>query len=223
MKIVERAGDSLEGLLHRSNPWSGVDCARDKCLLCETKQSNPRMENHNCMKRNVVYETWCEKMRKVKEQTVEKRSSCSSTLEKVQEAAMSGDGNTWGTASSSNPWFELSHMLKHILDKHEGEVKFQMQAVKFHRSAFERQVHEAVLIQANRGHNILNSRSEYNRCALPRLGTKLGERETKEKEVEEEERKEQELEERIRNLRKERQRKRRTSKPIKEKETEDRG
>jgi hypothetical protein len=92
-------------------------------------------------------------------------------------------------------------MLKHILDKHEGmqpgEVKFQMQAIKFHRSAFERQVHEAVLIQANRGHNILNSRSEYNRCALPRLGTKLGERETKEKrqEVEEEERKEQELEE----------------------------
>ena len=72
--------------------------------------------------------------------------------------------------------------------------------------------HEAVLIQANRGHTILNSRSEYNRCALPRLGTKLGERETREKrqEVEEEERKEQELEERIRNLGKERQRKRGT-------------
>ena len=60
MKIVERAGDSLEGLLTRSNPWSGVDCARAMCLLCETKQSNPRMENQNCMKRNVVYETWCE-------------------------------------------------------------------------------------------------------------------------------------------------------------------
>jgi hypothetical protein len=104
-----------------------------------------------------------------------------------------------------------SHMLKHILDKHEGkqpgEVIFMMKALRFHKSAFERQVHEAVLIQDNRSHNILNSRSEYNRCALPRLGTKLGERETKDKriEVEEEERKDQELEERIKKMRKDRQ------------------
>ena len=76
-------------------------------------------------------------------------------------------------------------MLKHILDKHKGkqpgEVKFLMKAVKFHKSAFERQIQEAVLIQANRAHHLLNSKSEYNRCALPRLGTRLGERETKEK------------------------------------------
>ena len=37
LKVVERAGDSLDGLLHRSNPWSGADCAREKCILCETK------------------------------------------------------------------------------------------------------------------------------------------------------------------------------------------
>ena len=62
-----------------------------------------------------------------------------------------------------------SHMLKHIIDKHEGkqpnEIKFKMKAVKFHKSAFERQIHEAVLIQESRGHHILNSLSEYNRCA----------------------------------------------------------
>ena len=63
MKIVERAGDSLEGLLHRSNPWSGADCARENCLLCETKQSNPKLESQNCRKRNVVYETWCDTCR----------------------------------------------------------------------------------------------------------------------------------------------------------------
>ena len=101
-------------------------------------------------------------------------------------------------------------MLKHILDKHEGkqpgEVTFMMKALKFHRSVFERQIHEAVLFPENRNHHILNSRSEYNRCALPRLGTKLGERETKEKrlEVEEEEKKEHWLEDRIKKMRKER-------------------
>ena len=63
LKVVERAGDSLEGLLHKSNPWSGADCAREKCLLCETKKEHPKYENQNCSKRNVVYETWCETCR----------------------------------------------------------------------------------------------------------------------------------------------------------------
>ena len=31
-KIVERAGDSLVDLLHRSDPWSGEDCRRQACL-----------------------------------------------------------------------------------------------------------------------------------------------------------------------------------------------
>ena len=61
-----------------------------------------------------------------------------------------------------------------------------------------------------RKQHILNSSSGYKCCALPRLGTKLGERDTKEKrqEVEEEERKKQEL---IKNLRKERQKARRNN------------
>ena len=37
MQIVERAGDSLVDLLHRSDPWSGEDCKRPTCLQCETK------------------------------------------------------------------------------------------------------------------------------------------------------------------------------------------
>ena len=63
LKIVERAGDSLEGLLHKSNPWSGADCARERCLLCATKQSHPRVKTQSCKKRNVVYEIWCETCR----------------------------------------------------------------------------------------------------------------------------------------------------------------
>ena len=75
------------------------------------------------------------------------------------------------------------------------------------KSAFERQVTEAVLIhQESLQHNILNSKSEYNRCALPRLSTKLGENEFKEwkKESLEEKKKEEELEGKIRVLRKNR-------------------
>ena len=42
-----------------------------------------------------------------------------------------------------------------------------------------RQMLESVIIQKKIHHNILNSRSEYNRCSLPRLSTRLGEKKYK--------------------------------------------
>ena len=51
-----------------------------------------------------------------------------------------------------------------------------MRILKVTRSAFERQILERALIQKARNHNIMNSKAEYNRCALPRLTAKLGER-----------------------------------------------
>ena len=53
-KIVERTGLSLERLLHKSNPWSGEDCARDSCLLCESKGKSEE-QPQSCYKRNSVY------------------------------------------------------------------------------------------------------------------------------------------------------------------------
>ena len=101
-----------------------------------------------------------------------------------------------------------SHMLKHIVDVHGEEdmrkVTFCMKAVRFHRSPFERQIYESVLIQSNRKHHLLNSKAEFNRCAIPRLGLKMGEHEFKEKrkEIKADEEKEKELEWRIQALRK---------------------
>ena len=72
-----------------------------------------------------------------------------------------------------------SHMIKHYFEKHADEelesMEFGMKILKTHRSAFNRQISESVLIQThNKNHVILNSRSEYNRCALPRLTAKMG-------------------------------------------------
>ena len=63
---------------------------------------------------------------------------------------------------------------------------------------------ESVCIQQNTHHHLLNSRSEYNRCSLPRLSTKLGDSDFKkyEKELEEAKKKEEGLEARIRSMRK---------------------
>ena len=71
-----------------------------------------------------------------------------------------------------------SHMLKHFLEHHAEEelekMKFGARIIKTARTAFNRQIGESVYIQENASkHFILNSKSEYNRCALPRLTTKL--------------------------------------------------
>ena len=76
-----------------------------------------------------------------------------------------------------------SHMLRHMLEMHPGEERYQVEfgikVLRFTRSSFERQVLESVIIQGKRDHHILNSRAEFNRCAIPRLVTKLGEKELK--------------------------------------------
>ena len=55
------------------------------------------------------------------------------------------------------------------------EIKFGMRVRRYARSALERQILESVMIQEERkNHLIMNSRSEYNRCSLPRLTARLG-------------------------------------------------
>ena len=64
---------------------------------------------------------------------------------------------------------------------------------------------ESVQIQKQRkGHILLNSRSEYNRCAIPKISSKLGDKEIKtyNKETFEEEKREQIVLDKIKRLRK---------------------
>ena len=61
--------------------------------------------------------------------------------------------------------------MKHVGLEHPGEPPdFYFKMVSSHRSALSRQVREAVRIRRRGGENmILNSRSEFNRCHIPRL------------------------------------------------------
>ena len=63
-------------------------------------------------------------------------------------------------------------MEKHAVSCHSGEKRptFGMKVVKTHSSARSRQIHEAVRIRRKaKTSTILNSKSEYSRCRLPRL------------------------------------------------------
>ena len=136
----------------------------------------------------------------------------------IGESARSAYERLWEHQHQLEQLSPESHMLKHIVEKHPDakieNIEFRAKILKYTRSAFERQIRESVLIQENReSHNILNSKSEYNRCSLPRLTTKMGEKELREWEKnrelskKEEKEQEEEIKRKIYIIRRERNRK----------------
>ena len=223
LKMVEKAGDKLENLLTKSNPWQGMDCGRQMCLLCETKLKTEKNLAQDCHTRNLVYETWCMTCMRKDEEEAEKQGNgdagkirelkskirkhlyIGETSRRMYEHGLEHQGDVSQLKTSS-------HMLRHMLEMHRGEerseIEFGVKVLRFTRSSFERQILESVLIQNSRDHHILNSRSEFNRCAIPRLVTKLGEKEMKlwREKDKEMEKIEEKIEEEIRMLKKERNR-----------------
>ena len=69
-----------------------------------------------------------------------------------------------------------SHILKHYLNCHTDikieEMRMTFRIIGTYRSSFERQIGESIQINHNllKGVNLLNSRNEYSRCRIPRIG-----------------------------------------------------
>ena len=38
LRVVERTGEKLVDILHKSNPWSGEKCGREDCRSCASKE-----------------------------------------------------------------------------------------------------------------------------------------------------------------------------------------
>ena len=83
LKVVERAGESLQDSLHKSNPWDSEDCERVNCLTCESALKDDKIIAKDCHKRSVIYETWCETCIKLEKEKLK----CSGQIvsEKVDE------------------------------------------------------------------------------------------------------------------------------------------
>ena len=76
-----------------------------------------------------------------------------------------------------------SHLLRHCVEVHPElvpeKVDFRMKILTTHKSAFERQIREAVLLDYFAGPQILNSKMEYTRCGIPKLELEIGNNEKK--------------------------------------------
>ena len=188
LKVVERSGTKLEDILHKSNPWQGQDCDRLGCLLYITKKKTKRNLSQDCHKTNIVYETWCmlcqeREEKKVEEESNGDREKMKAMKKKIKLHKYIGESSRSvykRAVEQKNDIHQLktsSHLLRQLLDMHEGEERtgliFGIKVLKFPRSSFERQIMESVLKLGSRDYHLLNSRSGYNNCALPRLATKL--------------------------------------------------
>ena len=153
-------------------------CGREACLVCE-HGSDPVSK---CKQRNIVYKTSCKECKAKGLEINYYGESARTSYERGKEHMKDYLDQS-----------EESHMMKHHVTEHpeiQEPVDFSMKVIKAHRTPFTRQIHEAVLIQMNEKNGILNSKSEFNRCQLPRLSIMMGVKEVlenKEKEMTEEE------------------------------------
>ena len=199
VKVVERAGRKLQDILVK-DPWKGSDCQRESCLLCTTKMMTEKGKNKDCTKRNLVYEIKCiscenKAIEKVEneyegdEEKIKEKRKEISVYKYIGETSRSSYERGIEHLDKMATLSSQSMLLRHILDQHQGEeitdVKWGMKVIEFKKSAFERQIKEAVLIQKEaKNHTILNSKSEWNQSAIPRLATRLGDLEVWEMEKE---------------------------------------
>ena len=126
----------------------------------------------DCKKRNILYESECTVCNPGREEFKEKERDLTKktgvyfgeSARSIFERAREHGGDYIGMK-------EDSHMVKHWLTSHsdlQEPPMFRFRVIRSFKDAMTRQISEAVRIEL-RGEGVLNSRSEYSRCRLPRL------------------------------------------------------
>ena len=172
IKVVERCGKSLQSQFPLNNLWQGAKCGREECVTCEQEGAE---ELPDCSKRSVLYENACLECIPT---AGKKGGPREQDIDTEVPALYVGESSRSIMERSKEHWAgyvgakEDNHILRHQQITHRGAdpPKFVMRVVSHHRSALERQVSEAVRIRRRGGAGaVLNSKSEFNRCHIPRL------------------------------------------------------
>ena len=175
IRMVETSGTQLGRMLPNTNPWSGMHCSRSMCFTCN--QGDEKLQD--CKKRSLLYESVCV-VCEADAEAVErgngdprksKRGLSSHGGVYVGETARSVFERAAEHRDDAENHDEDSHMVKHWLLAHPEEENmpvFRFQIVASFQDCLTRQVAESVRIDRRMG-KVLNSKTEYSRCKLPRL------------------------------------------------------
>ena len=199
VRVVERSGRSLQSMFPLNKLWEGASCGREvDCVTCyQGAEWLP-----DCTKQSVLYENVCATC---VPSAGSKKDMKEEDLNTSQPAVYVGETSRSLAERTREHWAsyrgrkEDSHILKHQQIAHnDSSPNFIMRMVGTYKTALGRQVGEAVRIRRRGGATgILNSKTEYSRCHIPRLQVEK-EEETQKREQEiirEEERRNKDREE----------------------------
>jgi hypothetical protein len=154
IRIVERGGVTLKGLLQQSDPFSDSVC---DCLVCRTGGGG------KCRKEGIVYQLKCDKCQDIYIGE-SSRNAFTRINEHIRQAANKSKDSV---------------LHRHMLEKHSNDSsstpEFSAKVIRsYSGSALRRQISESVFIDQLTPSTAINSRSEWNTVHLPRLTLSRG-------------------------------------------------
>ena len=149
MRVIERGGRSVKGMLQRSNPFGKKMCGRDRCVLCQNGS------DVDCRERGCVYTMMCKACR---------RKYRGQTGRSMNERINEQFGN-WERGEENNPLMRHSE-LYHDGERFDVEVKVE---AKCGGKPSKRLITEAVMIDELGGDETMNGKNEWSYVKLRKV------------------------------------------------------
>ena len=172
-KYVERAGTTLRDTLVCKNPWYALQggCKRPTCHICNSNGG----KGANCRKEGACYTIECKMCDAVGNKTKYIGETSRSPYERMSEHMKLFHGQKEGDPDTGKA---SSVLWLHSRDAHGGEMTgddWKSKIISSHRTALNRQVTEAILIQEiDNEVNLLNSKNEFGANTLGELAITKG-------------------------------------------------
>ena len=156
VKIVEKGGRNIESLLAKKDPFMKENCTEKLCPLCNNGDGKLDIA---CNTNNVGYRWTCKTCKDGNKIAVYEG-------ETSRSARMRGLEHIRGKHNKQAD----NVLYKHQLKEHRNETAaFEMEITGIFKDALSRQADEAVRIFARQGHELMNSKSEFNHPPVSRI------------------------------------------------------
>ena len=152
LRVVERSGRSLKGILQKSDPFKSKTCSDiDRCMVCSTGGKG------RCRVSSVTYKIEC--------------NECSDVY--IGETARNAYTRGREHMDDYIKKQECSILLRHATKAHSNNAgerpDYKMSVVGVHSDALTRQITEAVMIRAVPDDRLINNKTEWAAPFLPRI------------------------------------------------------
>ena len=145
------------------------------------KAENMKLKENNTIikENNREFTNGNKRPREIEVMKEEKKDRKEKIVNYVGETSRSGYERSKEHFNDFDKMYKRSHILRHYLEYHKNikleDLDMRIRVLGRYKSAFEQQLRESVWLNRylREGVEILNSKNEYNRCSIPRLGLSM--------------------------------------------------